>query len=150
MTTELRSIGDKITPRRATAVVQQTAGATAAITGLTIDRAAIGWPESAVVAIPFSATLGAANTASLAYTFQSSQADNMGSPATIVAAEAAVVATGGGGGTTESGMIEVNVSLRGAGRYVRLNITPTLSAANTDTVRVVGSVIFGGANRLPQ
>jgi uncharacterized lipoprotein YbaY len=53
MTTELRSIGDKITPRLATAVVQQTAGATAAITGITIDRAAIGWPESAVISIPF-------------------------------------------------------------------------------------------------
>lgn len=150
MTTEIRSIGDKITPRQATAVVQQTAGATAEIVGIVIDRAAIGWPESAVVAIPFSATLGATETASLAYTLASSQAANMSSPTTVATAGAAVVATGAGGGSTESGLIEVNVSLRGAGRYVRLNITPTLSGANTDTARVGGVLVFGGANRLPQ
>jgi hypothetical protein len=150
MTTEIRSIGDKIAVRRAAANTAVTAGAggdNTEVTGVIIDRAALGWPESAVLAIPFTAALAASETLTIAYTVASSQADNMASPSTVRTAAAAVVATGAG---TITGTFEVNLDLRGAGRYVRANWTPDLSRANTDTAALSAVIVFGGSNRLPQ
>lgn len=146
----LRAVGDTITERAATAVVQQTAGSTAAVTGITIDRAELGWPESLVIVVPISATLAANETVSLAHTLQTSAASDMSNPVTVDTATATVQATGAAGGSTETRLFSRNVPLRGARRYVRLNLTPTLSRANTDTVRLGGVLVFGGANRLPQ
>jgi hypothetical protein len=150
MTTELRNIGDKIAVRRAAANTAVTAGGSGdatEVTGVIIDRAALGWPESAVLAIPFTAALAASETLSIAYTVASSQADNLSNPATVRTATAAVVATGSG---TITGTFEVDLNLRGAGRYVRANFTPDLSRANTDTAALSAVLVFGGSNRLPQ
>jgi hypothetical protein len=152
MTTENRSIGDKITVRRAAANTAVTAGGggdNTAVTGVIIDRYAIGNPQSCVVAIPFTTTLAAAATLSLAYTVQSGEAANLSDAATLVSATSAVISTGGSGGTTNTGTFEVNVSLRGAGRYVRVNFTPDLSAGSTDTAALSAVIAFGGADRLP-
>jgi hypothetical protein len=149
MTTGLRDIGSLIALRRAaanTAVTAAGAGDNTLVTGVTLDRAAMGWPESAVVCIPYTATLSAAATLSIGYTVQEGQAANLSDAATLVTLPLTVVATGAG---TIAGEVEVNVSLRGAGRYVRVNFTPDLSAGATDTAALSAVIAFGGANRVP-
>lgn len=148
-----RSVGDEITVRRAaanTAVTAGGAGDNSAVTGVIIDRAAIGYPESCVVAIPFTATLAATATLQVATTVQHGEASNLSDAATLTSVSATTYATGATGGSTETGTIEINVSLRGARRYVRVNFTPDLSAANTDTAALSAVIVFGGAERLPQ
>lgn len=146
--TELRAIGDKISVRRATANAAATAagaGDNTAVTGVIIDRAALGWPRSCVVAIPWTTTLAASQTLSLGWTLQDGAAANLSDAATFATAVSAVVAT-----VTASGQLEANVDLTGAKRYVRLNFTPDLSATGTDTAALSGVLVFGGADRLPQ
>ncbi|AXQ93199.1 hypothetical protein LV780_04855 [Cereibacter azotoformans] len=153
MTTEIRSIGDKISVRRAIANTAATAGGTGdatAVTGAIIDRAALGWPKSAVLAVPYTATLAAGKTLSLAYALQHGDASDLADASALASADAAVVATGPTGGGTLAGTFEVNVSLAGAKRYVRLNVTPDLSATATDTAALSGVIAFGGAESLPQ
>lgn len=153
MNTQIRDIGSLIKVDRAAANTSATAGGTGdntAVTGVIIDRAAIGWPESAVLAIPFTATLAAAATLSIGYTVEEGNASNLSDAATLQTEAAAVVATGPGGGGTVTGTFEVSVPLRGAGRYVRANFTPNLSAANTDTAALSAVLVTGGANRVPQ
>lgn len=152
MTTQIRSIGDLIGLRNAAGPAALTAGGTGdntAVTGVIIDRAALGWPQSCVVALPFIATLAATATLSVAATLQHGNDSGLSDVATFAAISTGAQATGQSGGSTEQGVIEVNVSLAGAKRYVRLNFTPDLSAANTDTARVGAVIAFGGANRLP-
>jgi hypothetical protein len=151
-TTEIRAIGDLISVRRAaanTAVTAGGAGDNTLVTGVIIDRAALGWPQSAVFAVPFTATLAAAASLSLAYTVQEGDASNLSDAATLQSAASAIIASSVGGGTV-TGTFEVNVPLIGAGRYVRVNWTPDLSAANTDTAALSAVLVFGGAERLPQ
>lgn len=152
MTTQIRSIGDLITVARAAANTAATAGGAGddtAVTGTIIDRMAIGTPQSAVLAIPFTATLAEGETLSIAYTVQEGDDSGLSDAETLQSAAPAVVATGPSGGGTVTGTFEVNVPLMGAGRYVRSNFTPDLSAANTDTAALSAVLVFGGAERLP-
>jgi hypothetical protein len=152
MTTQIRNIGDLISVARAAANTAVTAGGggdNTAVTGAIIDRAARGFPQSAVLAIPFTATLGQGETLSIAYTVQEGQAANLSDAATLVSGASAVVATGPTGGGTVTGTFEVNVSLGAAGQYVRCNFTPDLSRANTDTAALSAVMVFGGMDRLP-
>lgn len=153
MTTEIRSIGDKVKVHRAAANTAITAGGggdSTLVTGVIIDRAAFGWPESAVFAIPFTTTLAAAATLTVTPVIQEGNAANLSDAANLVAPGAQVVATGPVGGGTVTGEYDLNVSLRGAGRYVRCNFTPDLSAGATDTAALSAVLVTGGANRLPQ
>lgn len=152
-TTEMRNIGDLISVRRAAANTAATAGGSGdgtAVTGVIIDRAALGWPQSAVIAIPFTATLAAAATLTIADTLQHGDASDLTGATTLSSQTAQTVATGPGGGGTVTGTYERNVSFRGAKRYVRVNFTPELSAANTDTAALSAVIVTGGAERLPQ
>ncbi|MFP1646112.1 hypothetical protein [Pontitalea aquivivens] len=153
MTTQIRSIGDLVAVRRAaanTAVTAGGAGDNTEVAGVILDRAAIGFPQSAVVAIPFTATLAAGATLSIAWDIDEGNNSGLSDAEVLASAAAAVVATGPVGGGTVSGTFEANVPLSGAGRYVRLNFTPNLSAANTDTAALSAVVVFGGMDRLPQ
>lgn len=152
MTTELRSIGDKIAVRRAAANTSITAGGggdNTLVTGVIIDRTAVGNALSAVLAIPFTATLAANATLTISGVIQEGDAVNLSDAATLQTIPATVVATGPVGGGTVTGTFEVNVPLAAAGRYVRANFTPDLSAANTDTAALSAVLVFGGADRLP-
>lgn len=152
MTTQIRSIGDQITVRRAAANTAITAGGggdNTEVVGVIIDRAAIGFPQSCVVAIPFTATLAAGATLRLAWDIDDGNAANLSDAEVLMSAASAVVATGPVGGGTVTGTFEANVPLGGAGRYVRLQFTPDLSAANTDTAALSAVIVFGGADRLP-
>lgn len=149
MTTQIRSIGDLIAVRRAAANTAATAGGSGdntAVTGAIIDRAEIGSPQSAVLAIPYTATLAAGETLSIGYSVQEGNAANLSDAAVLAAADPVVVATGAG---TVTGTFEVNVPLAGAGRYVRANLTPDLSASGTDTAALSAVLVFGGSDRLP-
>lgn len=146
----MRDVHSEITVRRAAANTAATAGGAGdntAVTGVIIDRAALGWAESVVVAIPFTTTLASAQTLSVNWTLQHGEDSGLSDAATLATSGAAVVATGAG---TVAGVVEAGVSLRGARRYVRLNFTPDLSAANTDTAALSAVLVFAGANRLPQ
>lgn len=147
-----KAIGDLISVERAIANTAVTAGGggdNTQVTGVILDRAALGWPKSAVLAIPFTATLAAAATLSLAFNVQEGDDAGLSDAATLQTATAAVVATGPGGGGTVTGTFQVNVPLEGAGRYVRARVTPDLSAVNTDTAALSGVMVFGGAERVP-
>jgi hypothetical protein len=153
MTTQIRSIGDLVAVRRAGANAAATAGSTGdntEVVGVIIDRAALGFPQSCVFAVPFTTALGVGQTLSIAYLVQEGNAANLGDAETLQSAALAVVATGPEGGGTVTGTFEVNVPLAGAGRYVRFNYTPDLNRANTDTAALSAVAVFGGMDRLPQ
>lgn len=153
MHTQIENIGDLISTARATAAATATAGGSGdntAVTGVVIDRAAHGWAQSAVFVVPFTTTLAAAATLSVVMTVQDGDAANLSDAASFATRANAVVATGPAGGGTVTGVVELNVNLSGAKRYVRLNFTPDLSAANTDTAALGSALaVFGGAIRLP-
>ena len=153
MTTQLRNIGALISVLGASANVAATAGGTGdatAVTGGIIDLMENGHPLSGVLAIPYTATLAAGETLSIAYEVDSGNADDLGDAATLVSGVSAVVATGPTGGGTVAGTFEVDILLAGAGRYVRANFTPTLSASGTDTAALSSVMVLGGFDRLPQ
>jgi hypothetical protein len=151
-TVEIENIGQKIAVARAAANTAATAGGTGdntLVTGVIIDRAASGWAQSCVVAIPFTATLAAAATLSVGGVLQDGENSGLSDAGTFATLTNAVVATGPSGGGTVTGVVELNVNLAGAKRYVRLNFTPDLSASGTDTAALSAVLVFGGATRLP-
>jgi len=152
MTPEIKNIGGKISVARAGANAAVTAGGAGdntAVTGVIIDRAAFGWPQSAVFAIPFTTTLAA--TQSLAINtcvVQSGENSGLSDATTLATRPNGNVATSAGGGTV-TGVVEFDVNLSTAGRYLRFNYTPDLSASGTDTAALSSIAVFGGAIRLP-
>lgn len=149
-TSEINNIGERISVRRAGANAAATAGGTGdntAVTGVIIDRMALGNPMSVVAAILYTTTLGSVETFSLAWTLQHGDDSGLSDAATFASAGSAVVATGAG---TLTGQLEASVALKGAKRYLRLNYTPNLSASGTDTAACAPVLVFGGADRLPQ
>lgn len=152
MTTQIRNIASLIAVMGAAANTAATAGGSGddtEVTGLILDRGTIGFPQSAVLAIPFTATLAAGKTLTIAYAVYSSAADDLSSPTVLTSAAAAVVATGPAGGGTVTGTFDVDLSLAGAGRYLRADFTPDLTATGTDTAALSAVIVFGGADRLP-
>jgi hypothetical protein len=153
MTTQLRNIGALVAVLRASANAAATAGGSgdaAAVTGVIFDRLENGTPQSGVLAIPYTATLAEGETLSIGYTVQSGNADDLADATTLKTAVSAVVATGPSGGGTVSGTFEVDLLLSGAGRYMRANFTPDLSASGTDTAALSSVMVLGGFDRLPQ
>ncbi|AWK90354.1 hypothetical protein [Azospirillum thermophilum] len=140
-------IGSVITARAGSAVTSIVAGAAgdnAVVNGLSIDRAALGLPASALVSLLFTATLGAGKTLSIgAYKVQDS-ADGAAWADFASFGPAGVVAT-----ATGSGQVTGKVCLTGARRYVRVVFQPDLSAADTDTAQLVAAWSFGGFDSLP-
>lgn len=153
MTTQLRNIGALISVLRASANAAATAGGSGDATevvGATLDRGAIGFPQSCVLAIPFSAVLAEDETLSIACDIEAGNESDLSDATAVKTATSAVVATGPTGGGTVTGTLEVDASIMGAGRYIRANFTPYLSAADTDTAALSSVMVFGGADRLPQ
>lgn len=152
MNLQNRNIGDLIKALRAGANIAATAGGSgdaAEAAGVIIDRAAIGMPQSAVLAIPYTATLAEGETLSIGYTVQEGAASDLSDAATLKTGSV-TAATGGSGGSTETGCVEIDLKTIAAGRYVRANLTPDLSAASTDTAALASLLIFGGMDRVPQ
>jgi len=95
------------------------------VTGAVVDRAAIGMPQSAVLAIPFTAALADGGTLSVAYTVQEGDAANLSDAATL-ANGTLTAATGASGGSTETGCLEIDLKPAAGGRYMRVAVTPAL------------------------
>lgn len=151
MNTLQRNFGALNTVKRAAANTAATAGGTGdntEVTGVIIDRAALGWPKSAVLVIPFTATLAATETLQIAVSVKEGEASNLSDAAVLKAVAATTVATGPGGGGTVTGEYEVELNLEGAGRYIRADWTPNLSRANTDTAALSAVLSFGPGERI--
>lgn len=148
------SMAELLTAKIASAFAAATAGGTGdntAVTGLAIDRFATGALAGNVEFIlAYQATLAAAATLSLK-TIKIEQGDD-GTNWDATAYQTftdAVVATGKTGGSTERGALKLKVDLGSAKRFVRIDFTPDLSAANTDTASVVAVANLAGFDRLP-
>jgi len=115
------------------------------VTGQTINRQGY---LSGVLVIAFKATLAESKTVSFAVEVQES-ADGSSWDTAEVLQEATVAATGGAGGSTVYDTVEINENLKGRKKYVRYNITPDLSATDTDTLEWGAAAILGGASTLP-
>ena len=102
---------------------------------------------SAKLVIPYSATLAADETLSVAVQFQDA-ADDAGTGVADFgeAVEATVVATGAAGGSTETGTVEVDVDLSGARSHVRAQVTASASDLGTGSFSAV-VVLFGDARQ---
>lgn len=159
-----KSIGELEVPKVLSKSSAWTAGGTSDAVqffGTSIDRMGFSTgslPRTVDVVIPWDATIASGATLSLTLTLQDS-ADNS-SFADFATEGATVVATGNSGGTRQQGVARLTVassdkptgtpgvSLGGARRYVRLGITPDLSASGTDTGIVQGLGIFAGFDQL--
>ncbi|MGB8600875.1 MAG: hypothetical protein WCD42_01630, partial [Rhizomicrobium sp.] len=134
------------------AAASATAGGTGnatATTGHCIDRFGFlgGIAGCAAFALLWEATLATGATLTLAYVVQESPDGTIWSE---YASGSSVVATGNAAGSAQYGAFEIGVDLHSAGRYVRLNSTPTLSASATDTANTQATGFFAGFDRLPQ
>lgn len=116
--------------------------------GAIIDRLAKGSPESGVLLLPFEATLAAGETLTLSVELVTGETANLADGKALMS-HTAVVATGPAGGGTVSDVLKLDQLLSGAGRYIRLDFTPTHSAGATDAAAVGGLVVMGGGDRVP-
>jgi hypothetical protein len=131
-------------------------------TGVSIDREGLSTgslPRSADIDVIYSAQLGSGHTLSLYLDLQTSP-DNVNW--TDYATEAAaVVATGPSGGGHVTGVYRMvtqttadnpvpgpGIGLNNASRYLRLNMTPHLSATSTDTAIISAVAVLAGFDQL--
>ncbi len=140
-------LGSYVKSKLAIIPVQVTAGTGTEldVNGPSVDR--IGY-RAGVLVCPVSATLAAANTFTVSAKVQDSATGtsgwaDFGSPTNNL------VLTGAADGSTESGLLELNLNLTTAKRYIRAVITGTLSAAETDTARAAGAFVLSGAAEKP-
>jgi hypothetical protein len=123
------------------------------VDGAVIDRkhpTEGGLAMSAKLMLPFTTTLGGAETLKFAVQVQSgalADGSDMADYGTGIATT--TVATGDSGGSTETGVAEVDIDLSGAGRYVRVQPTPNLSASGTDTAEWAAIMALFGDSRQP-
>lgn len=133
-----------------TAATAAGTGDNTAVTGSTIDRASgAGRPSSAALLILWQATLAAAATLTIKSVKVEHSDDGSSWSDYLTYTDPGVVGTGQTGGSTEKGVVKLACDLSSAKRYVRLDFTPDLSAANTDTASIVGAMVLAGFDRLP-
>lgn len=138
-----------VSPRLAAAFAAIVAGSgadNAPVTGVTLDRVALKLPRNAEICIPFTAVLAAAATLTIKNVKVQDSADGTTFADYLAFADPGVVATGAG---TVNGQVNLPASLNGARQYVRVLLTPDLSAANTDTVAIGAIAVLAGFDRLP-
>lgn len=126
--------------------------------GTAQDRLALGSLArlyfSCLVSVVVTAVLAATETATIVAKLQESVdlaftlPIDFTDPNDSVAATGTLVLTGGGGGTTERGVLQFNVNLMTAQRFIRMAVTPTISTATVDTAAIAGALVFGGADVL--
>lgn len=148
----MRNIGSFLRALPALSPVTVTAGGGAdgvAQNGLTIDRNDIvPVALSALAVVIGHAALGAAETAQVAISVQDS-ADGVdwddydaGPPDDYAAVTTAENADG-------THVFTRKIQLGGARRYVRIQVTATMSAADTDTLALSAALVVGGFDELP-
>lgn len=112
------------------------------VTGNTVNRATFGMPESGIIEVRYKNTLGSSETLALTIKIQES-ADGSSWDTAETLVSAATVATGTVSAVSDNYKYKVKLSDRK--QYVRLLVTPNLSASGTDTsVGAFGFVLGGG------
>ncbi len=120
------------------------AGDNTELVGEILDRQGY---ESCMIAVPYKAALGTAESLSLALTVEESLDGVTFDAAAVLLASTAVATQAAAGTCQDVYFLKVNLSGVGAPRkrYLRFNLTPNLSRANTDTAILSALVILGGA-----
>ncbi len=147
---DVKSVLHSVFALQSTSVTAGGTGDNTEVNGVAIDLAQIpGSPNSVVFELPIRAVLGAANTGKVTANLQDSA---NGSDWTDITTPAEILSlTGQSGGSTETGVARLGFDLTKARRYIRIQATPDLSAANTDTAVLGGGVAtFGGLHEVPQ
>lgn len=143
-------IGANLAAKYAVAGTDVTAGGSG--DGTEVDGAWIDMQDfgSSKIVIAYTATLADGETLSIAANAQDAT-DSSGTGAADfgTAYSSTVVATGDTGGSTETGVVELDLDVTEANRYVRVQFTPTMSAATTDTAELAAVYVVGGADRNP-
>jgi hypothetical protein len=119
------------------------------VNGSSIDRFSLGQQVlSGKLLVNWLTTLDTGETLSIAANFQDSPTgtDQWADYGDVVASTVVVTA---GSDTEFEGVFEMDISLGGAKQHVRVQVTPDLSRAGTDTAEISGVVVFGGADELP-
>lgn len=128
-----------------------TAGATedgVKVTGQTIDRL---YCDSCILTLAATATLANTKTLSFAAEYQTSSDGSTWDTAVSLQSSTALL-TGDGVSTTFHGALELALKLGSDNtmkRYIRFNITPTMSATGTDTAIWAANCVLGGDDILP-
>lgn len=148
MHASMQNAGALIGARYATAGVDVAAGSAGDATevnGAWIDR--LGFASLKVV-IVYTTTLTAAATLSIAANMQDAS-DSSGTGAADFgdALTSTVQATGESGGSTETGVVELDIDLSAADQFVRVQFTPDLSAAGTDTAELSAVYLVLGTDQ---
>lgn len=118
------------------------------ITGATINLASLAArPASVVFEVFGRGVLAATATLAIAAKIEYS-ADGSTNWTDLVASATVLTLTGGSGGTTELGVGRIGVDLiKENVNYIRIKMTPNLSAANTDTAEVSAVAVFDALAR---
>ena len=106
-----------------------------------------GPPESGVLYVAASAVLGSGDTLSIAANWQHSPSTTQSWTDVGTAVASTVIATGPSGGGTVHAEIAIPLSgpvAQTLDKAVRVQVTPDLSRAGTDTASIGGVLVFGG------
>jgi hypothetical protein len=129
----------------AVAVTAGGAGDATVATSTVIDLTAL--PDRfEAIAFPIVATTTLAATRSLAVVAKIETSADNATWTDLTAPATALTLASTAGGTVNGGAV-VDASLEYALRYVRLSITPDLSAANTDTASILRTAILSGRRK---
>ena len=149
----MTDVASMITGRIASPFASATAGGAGnntEVVGLAIDRLSLGSvPLCGEIEIPFEAVLAAGDTLSITALQVETSADGVTWTTYQTLTAPGVVATGPAGGGTVRGQAAADINLSSASRYVRIDHTPSLSAAATDTAKTVAVLVLGGFDELP-
>lgn len=152
MTWNHKNIGAALVSRISSAgidAVAAGAGDDTEAVGAIIDLDSIGNPQSAKAIIAYTTTLADTETLSIACDVDHGAASDLADAAQFLAGQASTVVETASGAQTLTGVVELDVNLSGAKRYIRLQFTPDLSASSTDTAELAAVWVFGGFRELP-
>lgn len=119
------------------------------VTGQAVDRksgSAISY--SAFIQTAYLAALSDTKSLTLAHEYQDSADNSTWNTAVVI--EAATTKATSDGGTNERGVDVHKLSLLALDRYVRVNVTPDLTATGTDTCLFFTVITLGGWSQVPQ
>ena len=119
-----------------TSVTAGGSGDATAINGVAIDRDSM---YSGQVNVSYDATLSTDETLTLAMKLQHSD-DGTNFEDFVTLDNEVVLATA-------KGVVSRNFSLRAAKKYIRLVVTPDMSASDTDTASIGGTVVLTGSDK---
>lgn len=117
------------------------------VTSVEIDHAGY---DSALIIVQGTTTLAATETLSITLATTESATSGGSFTAKETLANAVAIATGEAGGSTEAGYVAYPIDIAGYDRYFKVELTPDLSAANTDTANLVFSLILCNSNTQEQ